>query len=157
MAYKTRQSYLQIRGPVYYFRVAVPRRLLPVFDKKEYKKSLKTGEYEQARYICIKYALFVERYFELVKRMQPTRDDINLLIRNHFEKCLIDAEASNWWIYNDFEDETPKDDIETIIGQEKDSYQSLLKLAYPANTACSLLRHAGKKGEAGYIRSQQGI
>ncbi len=129
MAYKTRQSHLQKRGRIYYFRITVPKKLLPVFGRTEYNKSLGIEEYRQACCICSAYSLYVEKYFKLVEQMRPSSAEINLLIRNHFEKCLMDAEDSRWVLYETLQDGTANDNIETIISDLKKAYQELVSLA----------------------------
>lgn len=123
-------SYITFRGRVYHFRVNVPRPLQELFRRKEYKRSLSTGDYKTACRISMKYGLFVQQYFDLIKIMMPDNDLIKFLIRNHFEKCLIDAEDHIWGARNAREYEPDNEEyIDAIIERLEERLTDLQTLA----------------------------
>jgi len=97
--------HLLLRARSYYFRVKVPQNLVSVFGRREYKKSLGTGDFKAAKRLCHCYSLFAERYFNFVMMMRPSPDNVLFLIRNHFEKCLMDAEYAIWLAHEAVRDE----------------------------------------------------
>jgi hypothetical protein len=129
MAYKAHQTYLHTRGNSYYFRIIVPKKLLPVFGRREYKKSLHTSDYSQARHLCAKYGLFAEGYFRLVDQMKSGNTDILFLIRNFFEKCLMDAEDTIWTMRTEFQEGIEEEGIDDVIQRNKERHKKLLNVA----------------------------
>lgn len=125
MAGKRHESYLLLRGRIYYFRVMVPKRLVPIFGRTEYKKSLKTGDLKCAVRLSRTYILFVDRFFRLVEHMKPTRDDIIFLIRNHFEKCLMEVDDERWAIREDFKEGKSEEAIDELIENLRKRYARL--------------------------------
>lgn len=90
------QANLYVLGGRYYFRRAVPKNLSPYFEKKEYKKALKAPTYRDAcRKVWI-YNVKTDWIFETVAKlaMKLSPAQIKDIVRNHFEKCLMDAEDS---------------------------------------------------------------
>lgn len=131
MAHLSQPSYLLLRGRNYYFRIMVPRQLLPVFKRQEYKKSLRTGDYKAAFRLGQKYALFAETYFEYIQAMHPSSEDICFLIRNHFEKCLMEAEERTWLAHSAKEEGSETvDDLRASLEQLRANHQKLKDIAF---------------------------
>ena len=104
MAYKTRYPCLKLRQQIYYFRISVPKDLRYIFGRSLYKKSLGSGDYKSSVKMSDCYRVFVERYFEELRIMRPTQEDLLALVRNHFEKCLMMAEDDIFLSYEDLRD-----------------------------------------------------
>lgn len=131
MPYRAQPSYLQFRGRTYYFRIAVPLNLVPVLGRRGYKKSLRTGDYRLACFLGQKYTLFVQKYFEYIRAMIPTSQDIDLLIRNHFEKCLMEAEERIWMARHDLAEGTETtEDLHNGLENLEGDYQRLKDLQF---------------------------
>lgn len=131
MPYRAQPSYLHFRGRTYYFRIAVPLNLVPVLGRRGYKKSLRTGDYRLACFLAQKYTLFVQKYFEYIRAMIPTTQDIDLLIRNHFEKCLMEAEERIWMARHDLaEGMETTEDLHNGLENLEEDYQRLKDLQF---------------------------
>ncbi|MCE7886682.1 MAG: hypothetical protein DYH13_04165 [Alphaproteobacteria bacterium PRO2] len=104
---------------------------MPIFKRRGYKKSLRTGDFKLAFYLGQKYGLFVEKYFEYIRAMVPTSEHIDLLIRNHFEKCLMEVEDRIWMAQHDLADgvETIEDLHDSVENIEAE-HQRLKDLAF---------------------------
>ena len=66
MGRRTAPPHLHLGGRIYYFRMAVPQKLVPIFGRRLYKKSLGTGDYKTAVRLCRPHSVFAERYFRFV-------------------------------------------------------------------------------------------
>jgi hypothetical protein len=80
----------------YYFRKKIPLDLREILDSRECKKAFRQPDYLSAKRTtaCLNAAL--DQLFAMIRLMQPTSDDIKLLIRTYFEKLLMDAEGLLW-------------------------------------------------------------
>lgn len=80
----------------YYFRKKVPHDLREIIGVGECKKALRNGDYAAAKQTTAFLNSAMDELFGIIRAMQPTSDDIKFLIRNYFEKLLMDAEGQLW-------------------------------------------------------------
>lgn len=81
-------SYLVLQGNIYYFRMAVPMALRPVFKKREVKVSLNTSCISQARQKSSFLAFFMRSLFDKFRK-EGTMDNPELL--TPFMKAVLNT------------------------------------------------------------------
>ena len=125
------QRNLYLLKGTYYFRRAIPRNLVALFGQNEYKKSLPASTYKQACNRAWMLNLHTSRLFETVTKMVDQNiapEKIRDFVRNHFEKCLIDAEDALFIEKYVDEAEANSTKAETISGMANASRRKLLAL-----------------------------
>ncbi len=87
------EPHLQLRGSIYYFRIAAPKKLAVILGFKEYKKSLKTKDYTVARRKSRIISHVAETAFQAIEGLagDMPNDDLKKIAKRYFEKCLLDA------------------------------------------------------------------
>lgn len=91
----TNQPNLYRTEDTYYYRKRIPSDLRDILCRSEYKKSLRGG-YQTAKRKTAHLNSALDQLFDMIRLVQPTSDDIKQIIRNYFEKLLIDAEGQAW-------------------------------------------------------------
>ncbi|HOO82609.1 MAG TPA: hypothetical protein PK513_08905, partial [Alphaproteobacteria bacterium] len=73
--------------------IAIPAKLALYFPYREYKKSLKTEDFKQARSKCWRMSNAALSFFGQITQvaMHLSEEKIKEIVRNHFEKRLLDA------------------------------------------------------------------
>ena len=92
MGIATGLTHLHKRSGIYYCRIAIPKALIPALGRAEYKRSLRTSDFRQARIICRHISNRLETFFMAVTAVAPRDADIKALVRKHFERTLALAE-----------------------------------------------------------------
>ncbi|MCL4678884.1 MAG: site-specific integrase [Alphaproteobacteria bacterium] len=112
MAAIAQQAHRHRRGKVFYFRIAVPLALQDSLGK-EYKCSLKTGDYRLSAYLCRHMSCKAEDFFMTVTRKIPTEDDLRKFMRSYFEQQLeqarFDYNSARSMFYGNEPDKPSKD------------------------------------------------
>ncbi len=130
----------------YYYRKKIPHDLREIIGVRECKKALKNGDYIAAKQTTAFLNSSLDRLFDMIRVMQPTSDDIKFLIRNYFERLLMDAEGQLWldsevwrgWEKEDHDGATPDQRIEQLqygltfvkeIAKQQGHHERFLELA----------------------------
>jgi|GEM_PF-4866160 len=112
----TNQSGLYRTENSYYFRKSIPAYAQLILGMTEVKKSFKKDMYRIAKVKTAYMNDYLERLFIKMKDIQPTSDEVNNLIRNHFEKLLLDAEGDIYLDNEVWQEEYPIDAKESHDG-----------------------------------------
>ena len=130
----------------YYYRKKIPHDLREIIGVRECKKALKNGNYVAAKQTTAFLNSSLDRLFDMIRVMQPTSDDIKFLIRNYFERLLMDAEGQLWldsevwrgWEKEGHDGATPDERIEQLqygltfvkeIAKQQGHHERFLELA----------------------------
>lgn len=79
----------------YYYRRRIPDDLRDIINSTECKKSLK-GNFITAKRKAAFLNSALDQLCNIIRVMKPTGEDIKLIVRNYFEKLLMDAESQMW-------------------------------------------------------------
>lgn len=112
----------------YHFRKRIPKDIQPILKVRECKKSFKKTDYQAAKHAAAFLNTALELLFATIRAMQPTSNDINFLIRNYFEKLLMNAEYRLYWdtevwqglVTDDHDGATPDQRLETLEAELQD-------------------------------------
>lgn len=91
----TNQPNLYRTEESYYYRKRIPSDLRDILQRVEYKKALR-GNYQSAKRKTAFLNSALDKLFDKIRLVKPTTDDIKQIVRNYFEKLLIDAEGQMW-------------------------------------------------------------
>lgn len=77
------------RGAIFYYRMAVPKRLVARVGRAELKTSLHTKDRLQAKLLCRTLSNAIDRLFEVLPQMhEVSQAEIEERIRTYFQACL---------------------------------------------------------------------
>lgn len=79
----------------YYYRRRIPHDIQDLISSTECKKSLK-GNFITAKRKAAFLNSALDQLCDIIRVMKPTGEDIKLIVRNYFEKLLMDAESQMW-------------------------------------------------------------
>lgn len=103
-------NHLVLRHGIYYFRIAIPKRLQGRFRKEELKYSLRTVDKLHARQLCRSMSSNAETLFEFITSMPDlTEAQVQEISRNYFRALLEDGNELVWCLGNDPITSQPRD------------------------------------------------
>ena len=103
-------NHLVLRHGIYYFRIAIPKRLQGRFRKEELKYSLRTADKLHARQLCRSMSSNAETLFEFITSMPDlTEAQVQEISRNYFRALLEDGNELVWCLGNDPITSQPRD------------------------------------------------
>lgn len=77
------------RGAIFYYRMAVPKRLIARVGRAELTASLQTKDRLQAKLLCRTLSNAIDRLFEVLPHMHDvSQAEIEERIRSYFQACL---------------------------------------------------------------------
>jgi integrase len=89
-------DYLKRRGEHFYFRLRIPRDLLPFFNgRREIKKSLKTAKHITARGLVRLHLGRAETLFAKIRSGLMTGEEIRKLAADYFDRTLAETEEDS--------------------------------------------------------------
>lgn len=88
-------THIQNRNGIYYFRIAIPKSLAIRIGRKEYKCSLRTGNYRLALQKCRPLAYITSEFFREIDTMPIANEAIEEVAKVFFEKTLMLANAAH--------------------------------------------------------------
>lgn len=81
------------RGPIYYFRTAIPGDIVRFADRCEIKRSLRTTDRKIANLRCAQLSLHIDNIFAEVRRMAQVQDQlVDHSIREYFTAALAEGQ-----------------------------------------------------------------
>lgn len=88
MVSATGHTHLQLRGNVFYFRIAIPLALRSILGKDDFVLSLRTSERRRAVRSCRWMSNGAEYFFEMMEERLPTDTDLKSMQRIYFERYM---------------------------------------------------------------------
>ena len=85
-------EHLTKRSSYYYFRIAVPRDLVSVIERREIKKALKTRRSQYARSLAKAWGFQTERLFFTLRSGMLTQEQIKKVVNEFFHRTLRELE-----------------------------------------------------------------